>query len=384
MSRADQIRTVDDARRLAGRRLPRFLFDAIDRGTSPERTLRDNIAAFEQLEFRPRAAVAVPTVDTSVSVLGHRIDVPVMIAPTGNLRVYNSAGEPEVARAAGSRNTIHIVSCFSGYAIEDVTAAASGPVFFGLLFAGGRDNAEVMIERAAKAGCAALVITVDWGAAHQRERNVKDRLDRPVGFDLRSMLRFGPAVLQRPRWAADFLTGGRRMDCPMWMIDGRPATIWEMSSSILKAAPTWSDLKWIREMWTGPIVLKGILRVDDAQRAADEGVDGIVVSNHGARNVDGSPATMRILPEIADAVGDAVEVYLDSGVRRGADVVKALARGARACLIGRSYVWGFAAAGGNGVARVLDLYKSDVHNTLVSLGCASVDELDPTCVVARL
>jgi isopentenyl diphosphate isomerase/L-lactate dehydrogenase-like FMN-dependent dehydrogenase len=379
----ERLRSLDDARRLAQRRMPRFLFESIGSGSAPERTLRENLRAFEEIEFRPRAAVNVVDPDTSTMVLGHRIDLPVMIAPTGNLRVFHTGGEPAVARAAGARGTIQMVSCFTGYPIEEVTAAATGPIFFDIYFAGGRSNTEIMIDRAKRAGCAALVITVDWAAAHQRERNVRDRLDRPVGLDMKSAIRFGPAAITRPAWTLDFLRGGRRMDNPMWMIEGRPATPWEMSQSILKQAPTWSDLPWIRELWDGPIILKGILHPDDALRAVDEGVEAIVVSNHGGRNVDGSPATLRVLPEIAQIVNDRLEVYFDSGIRRGADVVKAIALGARACLIGRSNIWGLAAAGEAGVGRVLDLYKSEVATTLSSLGCQSVTDLGEDQIVCR-
>lgn len=370
-----KIRSIEEAERLAQKRMPAFLFESIAAGTAPEVTLRENRKAFEEIEFRPRAAVRVGDPDTSTTVLGHPIALPVMIAPTGNLRVFHTDGEPGVARAAGSRGTIHMVSCFTGYPIEEITSVASGPVFFDIYFAGGRANTEIMIDRATRAGCAALVVTVDWAAAHQRSRNQRSRVDAPAKFDLKSALRFGPSLATHPAWTRDFFRGGQRMDCPMWMIDGRPASLWEMSQSILRDEPAWADIPWLREQWKGPIIFKGVLHPDDARRAVDEGLDAIVVSNHGARNVDGSPATARVLPEIVEAVDDRIEVYLDSGVRRGSDVVKAIALGARACLIGRAYLWGLGGAGEAGVGRVLDLLQSEVATTLGSLGCSAVSDV---------
>jgi isopentenyl diphosphate isomerase/L-lactate dehydrogenase-like FMN-dependent dehydrogenase len=223
-------------------------------GSDPEVTLRQNLVAFEEIGFRPRAAVHIPDPDISTTVLGNKISLPVMIAPTGNLRVFHVDGELAVARAAGAKGTIQMVSCFTGYSIEEIAEQASQPIFFDLYFAGGRSNSEVMIDRAKRSKCAALVLTVDWAAAHQFARNLKTRLTRPAQFDLKSTLRFGPALTRRPQWTFDFFRGGRHMDSPMWMIDGRPATPWEMGKSITEEAPTWDDLPWIREQWGGPII----------------------------------------------------------------------------------------------------------------------------------
>ena len=374
---AQRIQSFEDAEILARRRLPRSLYEMIRQGSGQETTLRANLAAFEQIKFRPRAAVHFPEVDTSGTILGHPVEFPVMIAPTGRLRTQHSSGEPGMARAAGRAGVIHIVSCFTGYPIEEVTAAATGPVFFNLYLAGGRENAEEMIERAAKAGCGALVITVDWAAAQQKETSIRDRVDKPVGVDLRSMLRFSPQLAPRPGWTLDFVRDGIQFETPMWLhADGTPTQWWEMSESIVQNVPVWEDLGWIRELWSGPIVLKGLMAPEDARRAIDAGVEAIVVSNHGGRALDGAPATMTVLPEMLAAVDGRMEVFVDGGIRRGSDVVRALAMGANGCLMGRAMTFSHAAAGEEGAYQMLTLVKRGIELTLGSLGCSSVSQLD--------
>ena len=374
---SQKILSVEDAEYFAKRRLPRSMYASIASGSEKEVTLRANLEAFRDVTFRPRAAVHVSERDTSTTVLGHKVALPVVIAPTGNLRIFHTSGEPSVARAAAVAGTIQIVSCFMGYPIEEVVAAAKGPVFFNLYFSGGRENAELMIDRALRAGCEALVITVDWSAEQQKEQNIRQRVDRPGDTHMGSLLRFAPEVMTRPAWAFDFFRDGMRIETPMWIKpDGKAASMWEASASIVAEPPTWEDLIWIREQWDRPIVLKGIIRPDDARRAVDEGAAGIVVSNHGGRALDSSPATLRVLPEIVEALDNQIEVYLDSGIRTGSDVVKAVALGARACLIGRACVWALAAAGEPGVHRILDVFKRGIDLTLGSLGCPSIAALD--------
>jgi pre-mycofactocin synthase len=376
-----RILTVDDARYFAERRLPKGMSTFLGSGAERDTTLNGNLAAFEAVGFLPRAAVQFQKRDTSTTVLGHRINLPVMIAPTGQIRMFHPGGEVAAARAAGAAGTIHIVSCFTGYPIEEITAAATGPVFFNFYFAGGRANAREMLRRAGNAGCAALVVTVDWAAARQKERAITQRVDMPAVPSAKAMMRYGPQVLRRPRWLWDYVRDGMRVDTPMWIKDdGRAASLWETSATVAAEAPTWEDLPWLRELWKGPIILKGITRVGDARRAIDEGVDAIIVSNHGGMSLDGTPPTLRLLPEIVDAVDDRLEIYLDGGVRRGSDVVKALALGARACLIGRAYIWGLAAAGEAGVRRVLQVLGSGVDLTMGSLGIGALSELDPSYV----
>ncbi len=378
MSRAaERILSVADAERMARRRLPKAIFHSIECGSGRELTLGWNLDAFNEVQFRPQAAVQYPNYDLSTTVLGHEIATPIMIAPTGSIRMFRSEGEPSVAKAAGEAGTIHMVSCFTGYPIEAIMAQARGTVFFDLYLAGGRSNVEVMLDRARKAGCKALVITADMAGGHALERSGGPRSQGFIGLNLATALRYLNQVVTKPGWTVDFVRDGMHLDCPMWMKpDGKPASYGEMWESVQQAAPTWEDLPWIRENWDGPIVVKGILRPEDARRAVDEGVDAIVVSNHGGRNVDGSPATLRVLPEIVDVVDGRLEVYFDSGIRRGTDVVKALALGARAVLIGRAYIYPFAAAGGEGVRRVLEVLSSAMVATLRSLGCPTIGELD--------
>jgi isopentenyl diphosphate isomerase/L-lactate dehydrogenase-like FMN-dependent dehydrogenase len=378
MSRiAERIQSVADAERMARRHLPKAIFESIECGAGRELTLRWNLEAFNEVQFRPQAAVQYPSYDLSTTVLGNQLATPVMIAPTGSIRMFRSEGEPAVARAAGEAGTVHMVSCFTGYPIEEITARSKGTVFFDLYLAGGRSNVEVMLDRARRAGCKALVITADMAGGHSLERFKEPRAMGPIGTNVATALRYANQVLTKPAWTLDFVRDGMHLDCPMWIkADGKPASYGEMWESVQRESPTWDDIPWIREHWDGPIVVKGILRPEDARKAVDHGVDAIVVSNHGGRNVDGSPATLRVLPEIVDVVDNRMEVYFDSGIRRGTDVIKALALGARAVLIGRAYIYPFAAAGGPGVRRVLGLLNDGMVATLRSLGCPSIKALD--------
>ncbi len=376
----DRIRSVADAEHFARRRLPRSLALEIESG-DPEPTFGRNLEAFAAVGFRPRAGVAYPARDTRTTVLGREIAFPVLIAPTGNIRINHRDAEPGVARAAGAAGTIVCVSTFTGHPIEAVTAAASGPVFFQLYLAGGRANVETMIDRARAAGCAALVITMDTAARPQSERNVRERAFQPFDDDLRTAVRFLPQALRRPAWLLDFLRDGRSIAAPMALRgDGSVMSMPEALATVMAAPPVWDDLAWIRERWGGPLVVKGLLSVEDARRAVAAGADAIVVSNHGGHLLPGTPPTLQVLPEIVAAVGDEVEVLLDSGVRRGGDVVKAVALGARAVLIGRGYLWAHAAAGEAGVRRILDVFRAGIDDTLALLGCPSVAALDPSYV----
>jgi isopentenyl diphosphate isomerase/L-lactate dehydrogenase-like FMN-dependent dehydrogenase len=374
------IRSVADAEYLARRRLPASLALEIECG-DPGPTFGRNLEAFAAVGFRPRAGVAFAERDLRTTVLGHEVAFPVLIAPTGNLRINHPDGEPGVARAAGAAGTICCVSTFTGHPIESVTAAATGPVFFQVYFAGGRGNVETMIERAQRAGCAGLIVTLDTAAKPQAERHLRDRVFEPFDDDLRTAIRFLPQAARRPAWLAGFLRDGRTIDAPMALrADGSVMTMPEALATVLADPPTWEDLKWVREQWDGPVIAKGILSGDDARRAVDAGAAAVVVSNHGGHLLPGSVPTLRVLPEVVAAVGDDVEVLLDSGVRRGADAVKAMALGARAVLVGRACAWAHAAAGEAGVRRILDVLRTGVDDTLALLGCPSVAALDPSYV----
>jgi isopentenyl diphosphate isomerase/L-lactate dehydrogenase-like FMN-dependent dehydrogenase len=372
---------IDDLRTLAKRRLPRVVFDYIDGGAEDEVTLRENRRAFELVTFRPRHAVAVPRCDLGTAVLGTQLNVPFLLAPVGSSRMFYPRGEVAAARAAGAAGTAYTLSTLSGCTLEDVRAGSTGPLWYQLYLVGGRDVAKAAIERARSAGFTALVITIDTAVSGLRERDVRNGSRELLGSKVVSKLRYVPQMLARPRWLAGFLRDGGLMRFPNVVIPEKgPMSYADVSVALDEAAVTWNDLQWIRKVWEGPVVVKGVLTAEDARRAIDEGAAGIVVSNHGGRQLDGVSATLRALPEIRAAVGRQTELYLDGGVRRGSDIVKALCLGASAVLIGRAYAYGLAAAGGAGVARAIQILRSDLQRTLRLLGCPSVAELDRSYV----
>ena len=377
---ASRMLSVQDAEYLARRRLPKALAQLIEVG-DPTPTFGRNLAAFQDVSLRPRAAVFNRQRDLRVSILGNQIALPVIVAPTGNLRVLHADGEPGVARAAGAAGTIQCVSTFTGHRIEDVAAAATGPLFFQLYLVGGRENAEANIERARRAGCRALVITVDTAARPQAKHGVRQRAFLPLAIDAATALRFLPQVVGKPEWLLDFVRDGMTIGVPMIRrADGTSMTFAEASAGLAVEIPVWEDLAWIQEQWKGPIMVKGLLTAEDARRAVDCGAGAIVVSNHGGHLLPATAPSLRVLPEVVDAVGDQVEVLLDSGIRRGADVVKAISLGARAVLIGRGYLWAHAAAGEAGVRRILEVFRDGIDSTLALIGCPSVSALDASYV----
>ena len=375
--------SVGHAQHLARRRVPRSVYRYIEGGTEDEYTVRANRAAFAEVTFNPRVAVLHEQRDLRTSVVGQSLALPVIVAPAGYIRLAHRDGEVGAARAAGAMGTAAGVSTLSYYPIEQVAAASSGPVWYQLYFAGGRAGAEIAIERAHAAGCRALIVTVDLAAAAGRERALRGGVI-PQRVTLRNALSYGPELLVRPRWLYGFARDGLRLDVPNVRVDrdGPPLSAAAASKSMRQHAPTWADFGWIRQQWSGPIIVKGILSRDDARRAVDSGADAIVVSNHGGNALDGTPATLGVLPRIVDAVGADVEVLVDGGFRRGVDVVKAIALGARAVLIGRAYIWGLAAGGSAGVERVLAQFRDGIDRTLALLGCPSVAALDRSYVDA--
>jgi len=355
----------------------------IEGGTEDEYTVRANRAAFAEVTFSPRVAVMHEQRDARTTVLGQELSLPVVLAPAGYIRLAHRDGEVGAARAAGVMGTAIGVSTLSYYPIETIAAAATGPVWYQLYFAGGRPGAEIAIERARASGCRALIVTVDLAAAAGRERQLRGGAI-PSRVTLKNALTFAPELAVRPRWLYDFARDGMRLDVPNVRVErnGPPLSAAAASRSMRVSAPTWADFGWIKEQWAGPIIVKGILSRDDARRAVDVGADAIVVSNHGGNALDGTPATLGLLPRIVDAVGADVEVLVDGGIRRGVDVVKAVALGARAVLVGRAYIWGLAADGEAGVERVLAMFKDGIERTLALLGCPSVSALDRSYVDA--
>jgi L-lactate dehydrogenase (cytochrome) len=374
---------IEDLRRLAQRRLPRVVFDYLDGGAEGEVTLRHNREAFDAVTFRPRHAVSLSAVDLRTTVLGHELALPILLAPVGYSRVMHVAGEPAAARAAGAAGSAYILSTMSGYALERVKAAATGPVWYQLYLIGGRAAVEAAIERARQARYSALVVTIDTAVAGLRERDVKNGMSQLLGRRFAAKLPFVPQLLARPRWLASFLLAGGVPPLANVVVPGQgPMPLVDVTTALARAAVTWEDLRWLRDAWQGPIVVKGVLTGDDARRAIDAGAVAVVVSNHGGRQLDGVPAALRALPEVVAAVGDRAEVLMDGGVRRGGDVAKAICLGARAVLVGRAYAYGLAAAGEAGVARALEILRADLDRTLHLLGCPAVARLDRSFVSA--
>jgi L-lactate dehydrogenase (cytochrome) len=383
MSRAvDSPRVVNigDLRRLAERRLPRAVFDYIDGGADGELTLRENCRVFDAVTFRPKNAVAMATCDLRTTVLRAQLELPLLLGPVGSSRMFYPRGEAVAAHAAGAAGTVYILSTLSGCRLEEVKAASSGPVWYQVYLVGGRDVAKAAIERARTAGFSALVITIDTAVSGLRERDVRNGTKELLSRRLWAMLPFLPQFLGRPRWLAAFLADGGLMNFPNVVLPGGPMSYADVGVALEQSTVAWPDLRWIRDAWNGPLVIKGVLTGEDARRAVDEGADALVVSNHGGRQLDGVSATLRALPEIVAAVNGRTEILLDGGVRRGGDIVKALCLGARAVLVGRAYAYGLAAAGHAGVTRAIDILRSDLIRTLKLLGSASVAELNRSYV----
>ena len=376
--------SIDDFRPLARRRLPRAVFDYLDGGAEGEVTLRENCRAFEDVTFRPRHAVAHANCELCTRVLGFDLSLPFLLAPVGYSRLMHPGGEVVAARAAGAAGTAYILSTISGHKLEDVKAGSSGPVFYQLYLMGGRGAAEAVIDRARVAGFSALVVTIDTPVSGMRERDFRNGMKELVSGGLLAKVPFIPELLSHPGWLISFLRDGGLPGLPNVVIPGQgPMTLVDIGAALASAAVTWADLGWIREHWGGPIVVKGVLTGDDARRSVDEGAAAVVVSNHGGRQLDCVPASLRALPEVVKAVNGQVEVLMDGGIRRGTDIVKAICLGARAVLIGRAYAYGLGAAGTAGVQRALEILRADVERTLRLLGCSSVATLDHSYLNAK-
>ena len=378
---SSRIVSVEDFRPAARRRLPKVVFDYLDGGAEGEVTLRENRRAFEEVTLRPRQAVIFPQCDLRVRVLGFELSLPFLLAPVGYSRLMHPGGEVAASRAAGAAGTAYILSTISGHRMEDVRSASAGPVFYQMYIIGGRAAAEAMIDRAHTAGFSALVITIDTPVSGMRERDYRNGMRELMGGNLLAKIPFLPQLLMRPGWLANFLLDGGMPALPNVIVPGQgEMPLMDIKAALANAAVAWEDLRWIRALWRGPIVIKGILTAEDACRAIDEGADAIVVSNHGGRQLDCVSATLRALPEIVAAVKGRVEILMDGGVRRGSDIVKAICLGANAVLCGRAYAYGLAVGGEAGVSRAIEILRADLDRTLHLLGCSTIAELDRSYV----
>ena len=367
--------SIADLRKRARRRLPRMVFDYIDGGAEDETTMRANERAYDDVLLRPRSAVVVPEVDTRTTVLGHELSVPFILAPVGSSRLFWPRGEAAASAAAGKAGTIYTLSTLSGTRMEEVKEACSGTTWFQLYLAGGRDVALKGIARAKACGYSALVVTIDTPVAGMRERDVRNGTAQLLTRDPVQMLPHVWQVVTRPGWVLDFFRDGGLMSFPNIVLADGPMGYGDIGAQLEAAAVAWEDLRWIAEAWNGPIVVKGVHTADDARRAVDLGAKAVVVSNHGGRQLDGVAPTLHVLPEVLEAVGDEVEVLIDGGIRRGSDIVKALALGARAVLVGRAYAYGLAAGGESGVTTAIEILRTELVRTMKLLGCGSIGEL---------
>jgi len=375
-----KVLNIADLRRAAMRRLPRAVFDYVDGGAERESTLRSNVSVFDELLFRPRGAVASPRANLEAVVLGQRFSLPFLLAPVGSTRLVWPRGEVEAARAAAAAGTAYILSTLAGTSLEEVKAGNDGVCWYQVYLVGGREVASAAIERARNAGYGALVLTVDTAISGLRERDYRNGIAQLVAANPFRKLPYVWQILSRPGWFLSYLADGGLMQFPNVVLPDGPMRYAAVAAALEQSVVSWADLKWIRELWKGSIIIKGILTAEDAERAVDEGAAAVIVSNHGGRQLDGVFPTLRALPEVAAAVRGRIEVLMDGGIRRGSDVVKALLLGARAVLIGRAYVYGLAAAGAPGVSRAIEILTADLNRTLRLLGCASLADLDPSMV----
>ena len=367
--------SIEDLREIARRRLPGGIFDYIDGAAEDEITLRRNVSAHGRLEFRPRVLVDVSAVDASTSLLGRPLEFPLVLAPTGFTRIVDSEGELAVARAAERANLPYTLSTLSTRSIEEVAAVSNGRKWFQVYVWRDRGLVKEMLQRAAESGYEAIMITVDTAVFGRRERDVRRGFELPPKVGLDTIV----SGMLHPAWTWNFLRSepiafanvvGRAVG------DGSDAvTLADYINTPFDPALSWREIDWFRSHWDGPVILKGVATLEDAHLAAKAGVDAIALSNHGGRQLDGAPPPLELVGPVADAVGDRVEIICDGGVRRGSDIAKALALGARACMIGRPYLYGLAAGGERGVDHALAHLRDGFERTLALLGAPRVEDI---------
>jgi L-lactate dehydrogenase (cytochrome) len=373
------IANIEDFRKLARRRLPRALFDFIDGGAQDEVTLRANQSDFHRLALLPRVLTDVSKRDQSVTVLGRRLDLPLILSPTGLPGMLWPNGAIAAAQAADKAGAGFCLSSMSTSTVEDVSRATGRPIWFQLYVMRDRGLSRALIERAKAAGCSALVLTVDLAMQGQRDRDVHNGLTIPPSLRLSNLVDFA----LHPGWVWRFLTGPRVTLANLVGATGGKDDMFTIAgfvNSQFDQSITWKDIEWAKSIWGGPLALKGILDPEDAKLAAQHGVDAVIVSNHGGRQLDGVRSAISALPDVVDAVEGKIEVLLDGGVRRGTDVLKAMALGATACMIGRPFLYGLASMGGPGVSRALQIFRNEMDVALALMGRGSVLDFDRSAI----
>ncbi len=348
---------VADIRTLAEAKLPRATYDYIATGSADQITLQENVAAFQRLRVLPPLMKGVSEVDLSTTVLGQKVNLPVLLAPVAAQRMYHAQGGLAAARAAAAAGTVYGVSSSVGHSVEEIAASSNGPRWYQLYVPKDRGVARRLVQRVERAGYQAIIVTVDLGEWKDADR--RNRFSLPKAMLVKHLRDIG----------FNQITDAMRYED---VVDFNAAA-WDLSLS-------WTFFDWLRSVTKLPILIKGVLRPEDAKQAASIGLDGVVVSNHGGRRLDGMPATIDVLPHVVEAVAGRAEVYMDGGVRRGTDVLKALAWGARAVLIGRPYAWALAADGEAGVAKVIELFREELENAMIATGCATVDDVEASLI----
>jgi L-lactate dehydrogenase (cytochrome) len=373
-----KIANIADLRELAWRRLPRVLFDYIDGGAQDEVTLRANQEDFGRIKLVQRVLRDVSARDHSVTVLGQKYNLPLILSPTGMTGLFWPNGALEAARAASAAGAGFCLSSMSTSTAEDIAKVVKMPTWFQLYVMRDRGMSRELIERAKAAGCSALVLTVDLSMQGQRDRDVHNGLTIPPTLRVSNLLNFAT----RPGWVWRYLTGPKVL--PASLIKPGQNTLFTIAgyvNSQFDQSVTWKDIEWAKSIWGGPLAIKGILDAGDAKSAVDHGVDAVIVSNHGGRQLDGVRSAISALPEVVDAVAGRAEVLLDGGVRRGTDVLKAIALGAKACMIGRPYMYGLAAKGRPGVSQALELLRNEIDLALALTGNTSLSSLNRSSIL---
>jgi L-lactate dehydrogenase (cytochrome) len=366
---------IEDLRQLHKQRVPKAFFDYADRGSYTEDTLRANSGDLQQIKFRQRILVDVSKRDLSTTILGEPAAMPLILAPVGLLGMQHGDGEIHACRAAQAAGIPFTQSTMSICSIEDIAASVTKPFWFQLYVMKDRGFIKSLIERAIAAKCSALVLTVDLQVIGQRHQDIKNGMTVPPEWSLSKLLDFA----SKPAWVAGVLRGKRRsFGNIVGHVKGTEdlTKLSEWTASQFDTSLNWKDIDWIRSIWPGKLILKGILDVEDAELAAKTGAQAIVVSNHGGRQLDGAPSSIEVLPEIADTVGSQIEIMFDSGIRTGMDMMRALALGAKSCMIGRAYAYGLGAAGQEGVTKAIDLLAKELTTTMGLCGVNKISEID--------